>query len=589
TVSPEDQEIRRIKALIKDSPDLINANKTPLSGGDNPDLGTPLHKAARDGQLAVAKFLLENGANVNGLSVRNTTPLFLAAQSGNRAMLELLISKGADVNAKDSSGRTALHLAAEQGFKAVVQLLVENKADVNAKDYNDRTPLFSTVPSANLEMAKFLIANKADVNAVAKENWTPLHTAVSIRQSKLVELLLQNGAKVEAKLNDNDHKGWTPLHFAVGLGEKEIVEILLNNGANPNSTNDLGLTPLHYAASGDQKEIAELLLAHKADVNAKAADGDTPLLWAVKALKKPIVELLLTKKADPNLANSLNKTPLNIVNEKETGSPAPYPPRQIPSTDSIVLKEIKELLIKYGADENAERLTRISLSRKSRNFLQPVFYKGTNSWNRFSLLEAFAQGNAGQNIIFPDLTKVEIHRLNSKTSAEEKIPVNLEEILKSGDCAKDIWLQWGDVIEIPETDYKLEENWKGFPQEILEMLPKCLSRKVSVSVKGETKPISLEPKMQVVASSPQGVNIVTGQPVELQKWWGVRGLDFWLNNVVSNSGLLRTSSDKTHVKVTHIDPVTKKSEELVFNLEKPSGQTDLWLRDGDVIEIPEKN
>jgi len=71
--------------------------------------------------------------------------------------------------------------------------------------------------------------------------------------------------------------------------------------------------------------------------------------------------------------------------------------------------------------------------------------------------------------------------------------------------------------------------------------------------------------------------------------------------------VLRASSDLTHVKVKHRDPVTGQSQELLFDLSHvseadrsgiavinyPHDQThdsrnDLWLRDGDVIEIPEK-
>ncbi|MGI8966009.1 MAG: ankyrin repeat domain-containing protein, partial [Limisphaerales bacterium] len=572
-----------------------------------------LHKAAQDGKLTVAKFLLENGADVNALTgQQHRTPLLLAAETGNRAMVELLISKAADINAKDYNNQSALHISSEQGFKAVVQTLLENKADVNAKTYQGQTPLhvaiskgnkavaelllanganvnaknaegqtplFRAISLKNLEMTKFLIANKADVNAIAMDGRTPLYEAVSTDQS-IVELLLQNGAKIEAKFDYKDYKGWTPLHQAVALGRKEIVETLLQGGANPNSTNNLGVTPLHHAASGGQLEIAELLVAHKADVNAKATDGDTPLLWAVKTLKKPLIEFLLTKKADPNLANSSNKTPLSIVNEKMT---SPSFPGQFSPVDLVALKEIRELLIKNGADENQERRAQISVTRDGKP-RYPIFNKGTNSWNRFSLLETFGAAYIANSQIngfpafptsafpFPSLTKVKIHRLEA--NGEREIPIDLEAILKSGDCAKDMWLEWGDVIEFPEADHKINESWKGFPKELLEIFPKCLARQVSISVKDEPNSIALAPILQPAAYKPEG---------ETAKF---AATDFnpWLNNVVSNSGLLRTSSDKTRVKVKRVNPATKQTQEMIFNLEKNEPQNNLWLRDGDVIE-----
>ena len=64
----EEKEIRRIQALIKDSPDLINAANvevTRVRSGELmvPKNGTLLHKAASLGQLQVAKHLLEHGAD----------------------------------------------------------------------------------------------------------------------------------------------------------------------------------------------------------------------------------------------------------------------------------------------------------------------------------------------------------------------------------------------------------------------------------------------------------------------------------------------------------------------------------------------
>jgi ankyrin repeat protein len=565
SVSAEDQEIARIKTMIKDSPDLINAKTISVSGG----AGTPLHKAAQDGQLIVAKFLQENGADINAVSKGGYTPLSLAAQSGNRAMVEFLLRHGADNSIPIPFG-TPLHVAAQNGFKAVAETLLAHGTDVNSKDANGNTPLFSAVSARNLEMAKFLIANKADVNSVANEGWTPLHSAVQTGQLKLVELLLQNGANTEAKVNAPNFRGETALHLA-GNG-REIVELLLKSGANPNSTDDSGATPLHYAARRGAEEIAELLLAHGADVNAKTLSGETPLFRAVGNLKMSMVELLLKHKANPNLANNNDQTPLSIVLSIA---------RREPSNKDLVQtsEEIAKLLIKYGADENYQRRTQIAVTRDFKQ-VYPIFHKGTNSWNRFSLLEVLgmAYSSPSTGFPFPNLSKIVIHRLKGKE--EREVPADLQAILKSDDCSKNIWLEWGDVIEIPEKDHKVDEQWSGYPKELLEILPKCLARNISITVKGETKSITFAPKSTIIS-----VPEIAGGPRESSY---LRGITFWLNDVVSRSGLLRTSSDKTRVKVTRLNPVTKKSEEQIFNLEKPDPQNQLWLRDGDQIEIPEK-
>ena len=50
--------------------------------------------------------------------------------------------------------------------------------------------------------------------------------------------------------------------------------------------------------------------------------------------------------------------------------------------------------------------------------------------------------------------------------------------------------------------------------------------------------------------------------------------------------ILRTSSDLSRIEVKRTDPITKKA--LKLSVEPKPGTDDLWLRDGDVIEVPDK-
>ena len=55
TDSTETEQVRKIQEMIKNSPDLINANEHGVA---------PLHTAAEQGQIVVARFLLANGADI---------------------------------------------------------------------------------------------------------------------------------------------------------------------------------------------------------------------------------------------------------------------------------------------------------------------------------------------------------------------------------------------------------------------------------------------------------------------------------------------------------------------------------------------
>jgi hypothetical protein len=69
--------------------------------------------------------------------------------------------------------------------------------------------------------------------------------------------------------------------------------------------------------------------------------------------------------------------------------------------------------------------------------------------------------------------------------------------------------------------------------------------------------------------------------------------NFRLNRFLRSSGLLLTSSDVTRVKVKRAATATKQVRERIFNLDQINNTNDdtndLWLRDGDVIEVPEKD
>jgi hypothetical protein len=52
--------------------------------------------------------------------------------------------------------------------------------------------------------------------------------------------------------------------------------------------------------------------------------------------------------------------------------------------------------------------------------------------------------------------------------------------------------------------------------------------------------------------------------------------------------MLLTSSDTTRVKVKRTDAANGRVREWTVDLSKQASTDGLWLRDGDVIEVPEK-
>ena len=56
------------------------------------------------------------------------TPLHEAAKWGHLAIVKFFITQGADVNVKGTDGRSPIHLAIERGNKDVIELLTRHGA-----------------------------------------------------------------------------------------------------------------------------------------------------------------------------------------------------------------------------------------------------------------------------------------------------------------------------------------------------------------------------------------------------------------------------------------------------------------------------
>jgi hypothetical protein len=349
-----------------------------------------------------------------------------------------------------------------------------------------------------------------------------------------------------------------------------------------------------------------------------------------------LVQQLLDHHADPNKPAEQGLPPLAYVSAQEP--------------------EIRAALIKAGANEDYRRLAGIFLAQKGTGLIgQPIFRKdtATNSVNHFTLMEVVAEAwyNNEAPVAFPDFAHLVINRLKPGGGKEE-IPVNLAEILTNGDRSKDVPMEWGDVVQIPQFDHLLNDSPGPLPPEYQAALTKCLQRQVQIIVKGQTTKLRLLPAIasrpmggimvltqgtlnlmplpggpsapgSVVVTPPPGVPARSGQspgaitneatpegfPVERTLY------TFLLSQVVQQANVLLLSSDLSRVKVT------RHGVEMSFDLERSldrngsrrgggggggfgggaggggrggrfdssDNSNNLWLRDGDVIEIPERD
>jgi len=124
------------------------------SGDTTLDEGsTPFMRAARSGDGAMMRLLLEAGANPKLATKDGNNALLFAAGVGYRdkntkgsesealEALKIAIEAGLDLKQANSRGETALHGAASRGADTIVQFLVDHGAAMNAKNNQKMTPL----------------------------------------------------------------------------------------------------------------------------------------------------------------------------------------------------------------------------------------------------------------------------------------------------------------------------------------------------------------------------------------------------------------------------------------------------------------
>ncbi len=347
---------------------------------------TPLHWAARHGDVELSKLLLSKGADPAVENRYGIAPLYLACVNGNAELTAALLAAGADPETAIRGGETALMTASRTGDLDTVVKLLDAGAEVNAKERKGQTALMWAAAEGHLDVVKLLIDAGADPEIRLKvSGYTAFFFAVREGHSDIVHHFLSLGADLSKPMDASrfngtlPNRGTTPLLLAVENGHFDLAIELLDSGADPNDMTPgfsilhaltwirkpdigesaMGAPPPKGSGKRNSVQFIRDLVARGADVNLRRKSGQragngrvsfvgaTAFFMAADRADLPYMKLLVELGADPHIPNEDGSTSLLVA--AGVGSRAP---EEEAGSEEECLAAV-QYLVGLGSDVNA--------------------------------------------------------------------------------------------------------------------------------------------------------------------------------------------------------------------------------------------
>jgi ankyrin repeat protein len=227
-------------------------------------IGSPLTVALETGNIELAKWLINKGADINvtGKNGYNTLQTLMVYNRNNVNILDFIkyfIDSGADLNWQSTTCRENVFMTALQMCNLdVVEYMFRkiDNLDVNYIDECERPTILFPIFNKKYENVRYLIELGVNLNISEKINSSVLYTAIATSDSIAV-LLLDNNFDFNLRFFNNE----TPLIFGSKLKQINTIKKLLALGADPFEIDKNGKTAFDHARNN--KQILDILNTYK--------------------------------------------------------------------------------------------------------------------------------------------------------------------------------------------------------------------------------------------------------------------------------------------------------------------------------------
>ncbi len=267
-----DEEIKEWQVSVRKTVELlIQAGADPNASGGF--AGTPLIAAVSNGQYAIAKALIDHGADIHQRDKKGNAPIaffFRGGQGGgvDSALLQLLLDRGADPNST---------LMEPHSSSAQPMTLIDSAIYMASLQQDDPELLAQTRRSVEM-----LLQHGMKISVPGDVRGSEWITAAALGDVARMKQLRAAGVDVNTKLPSSYGRSWNALSVAMALGRNEAADWLMGQAGIDLAFSGQARSPLFLAIQRQDMALVRKLLAagvkpDSGEMTMAARTGNTKL------------------------------------------------------------------------------------------------------------------------------------------------------------------------------------------------------------------------------------------------------------------------------------------------------------------------